>query len=74
MGSFNIRVRRDRNSEIHVNYTTFSGAYTEIVIGGGSGVEVEVNLASAEAVIDLGGSGGMLPWKIFEISITNGAL
>ena len=58
--------------KISVLYGDYSGAYTEIVIRGGPGIEVEVNLASdeAQAVIDLGGSGGMLPeenfWNIYH--------
>ena len=58
---------------IHTN----TGAYTEIVIRGGPGVEVEVNLASAKGVSRYrpwGGLGACSPRKIFEISITNGAL
>ena len=44
-----------------------SGAYTEIVIRGGPGVEVEVNVVSAEGVSRYRprGSGGMLPQENF---------
>ena len=54
-----------------------AGAYTEIVIRGGPGVEVEVNLVSAEVASRYrprGVWGHAPPRKIFEISITNGAL
>ena len=44
-----------------------SGAYTEIVISGGPGVEVEVNVVSAEGMSRYRprGSGGMLPQENF---------
>ena len=56
---------------------TGAGAYIEIVIRGGPGVEVEVNLLNAKGVSRYrprGVWGHALPGKFFEISITNGAL
>ena len=46
---------------------TYSGAYTEIVIRGGPGVEVEVNVVSSEGVSHYRprGSGGMVPQENF---------
>ena len=52
------------------------GAYTEIVIRGCPGIDVEVNLASAKGASHYRHRGvwGHASRKMFEISITNGAL
>ena len=61
-----------KNDIIKVFAVYHPGAYTEIVIRGGPGVEVEVNLASAEGVSHYRprGSEGMLPqenfWNIYH--------